>query len=178
METNTKTTAIIAGNHLINDDGSMVFETKAMEHALTLLNEQSEFVLFFDQFKLQIPKIISTKKSLPLTHTKFFLLKEELPNNIPAESRMIFENSLRNYARRMYEKAKQDKETNLTRAMYNDSSEITQCNCVGAIVSLLELLYKSYEKIIWVEEINTQRVKIPHLLQANIVFPKLQIIWV
>lgn len=170
-----KNKAIIAGNHLI-DTEKIVLETKALHHGLSLHTEESDFILVFDHYKLQLPDLIQGRNSFPLTRLELFTRKEELPNLLPADTRMIFENSLRNYARRMYEK----KETHLSRDMYKNNCDSIACNCLGMLVSLLEILYisYSYEEIIWVEEKLSQRIKIHDLLKANLIFPNLKIVWI
>ena len=172
-----KQTIVIAGNHLVSLDG-IEFEISALCRGLSLANEDADLILFFDHARTITLPELAIGKVFPLVSLDRFKLKQYLPieTSLPKNTLMIFENSLRNYARSMQKK----ENTKLTKDMYKTGCDIVSCNCLGIIVSLLEILYYkySYKEIVWVEQKINGRTKVHDLLNAQIIFPELKVIWI
>ena len=170
-----KKIAVIAGNHVVNNDG-FEFEIKALNHSLYNFDfdNRHQMILFFDQYKTGLPDVISDPHTHSLRPTNLLLSKYKLPDFVPENSLMIFENSLRNYSRGK----KGTKNTCLTPQMYKEGNDIVVCNCLGVFVSLLEILYEKYEKVIWIEEKLSKRVKVADVLKAKMIFPDVELIWI
>jgi hypothetical protein len=168
-----KKSAIVAGNHWVDKD-SIRLEENALSVGFPLHGDP---ILFFDQSGITVPELVTDVNKLFLFPVSFFSRKEELPEKCREEGvYIILENSLRNYARRKY--GKWDT-TSLCRNMYKDREDgLISCNCKGVYVSLIEILYKRYEKVIWVVEKKSNRTKIGDVLMTQVVFPDLKVIWV
>ena len=107
---------------------------------------------------------------------KQFKRKNELPRNCILDTTyIIFENSLRNYARNI---CKSQKKSALEKNMYQvREDDLIVCNCVGVCVSLIEILYQRYDSIIWVVK-KDGRVKIHEVQAVHVIFPNVKFIWV
>ena len=168
-------TAIIGGNHLISQN-SLIFEKSALEYGLKILTPDADIILFFDQAGIKTLDFVDTFENLPLIKKENFLRAMELPENLPKNIRLIFENSLRNYSRKVYKSSREC--SVLTPQMYKNDEDMLKCNCLGILVSLLEILYKNYDVITFVVEKRSQRLKTDDIIKLQLLFPELKIIWI
>ncbi len=165
--------AIVAGNHLITEVG-IVFEEKPLSYSKNLLDENADLIISFDQINVKTLDVVDSYKSLPLVAIDNFFRKEELPE-FPIRTRLIFENSLRNYSRAVL---KNNKPSALTKNMFNDHEDHIKCSCVAIIISLVEILFKRYDEVILIADKESKRLRQSDLLKVKMVIPELQIVWV
>jgi hypothetical protein len=125
-----KSKVIIGGNHLVSRDGIQL-ELTPLIHAISLINEHTDLVLFWDHpQEISLPDLVVGKKNFPLVSLNRFTKKDSISVQLPSNTLCLFENSLRNYAR-----SKHNKEgTKLTQNMYKSACDITSCNCLGMVV--------------------------------------------
>ncbi len=166
-------TAIIAGNHLITKD-SLLFETSPLQHGQSLLNNDTDLIIFFDQIGVKTLDVIDTYKSLPLAKKENFTRKNELPQ-LPENTKIIFENSLRNYSRGILKSGKQSA---LQKNMFHDNEDHIQCSCVGILISLVEILFKRYGSVIFVMEKQSKRIRVGDILKVKTAIPALKLVWI
>lgn len=166
--------AIIAGNHLITKD-SITFETKSLQYGQSLLNnETDDLIIFFDQIGVKTLDVIDTYKSLPLAKKENFSRINELPE-LPNNIRLIFENSLRNYSRGVIKLGRQSA---LQKNMFHDDEDHIKCSCVGILISLVEILFKKYDEVIFVVEKQSKRVRVYDILKVKTAIPALKLVWI
>lgn len=166
-------TAIIAGNHLITEN-SLVFETNPLQHSQSLLNDETDLIIFFDQIGVKTLDVVDTYKSLPLVKKENFTRINELPE-LPNNTRLIFENSLRNYSRGIL---KSGKKSALHKNMFHNDEDHIKCSCVGILISLVEILFKTYGSVIFVIEKQSKRVRVHDILKVKTAIPDFEIIWI
>lgn len=165
--------AVIAGNHLITPD-SITFETKALHHAQYILHENDDLILLFDQIGVKTFDVVDDYKSLPLVKTKSFARNKELPE-LPTRTRLIFENTLRNYSRNVLESGK---DSALRKSMFMENEDHIKCSCVGILISLVEILFKQYEVVVLVLQKQSNRVRVHDILKVKLAIPELTLIWI
>lgn len=166
--------AIIAGNHLITPE-SLTLENAAIEHAKKILTPDTDLILYFDQIDVKTLDVIDTDKSLPLAKIKNFARSAELPELSEEIVRIIFENTLRNYSDGVYKKKKPSA---LHRNMFVESDERVKCTCVGLLISLIEILQKRYETVVFVVQKQSERVRPNDILKVKTVLPTLELVWI
>lgn len=165
--------ALIGGNHLITPN-SVVFENKPLTYSHTLLDAETDLIIFFDQIGVKTLDIVDTYKNLPLVKIENFFRKDELPA-LPENTRLIFENSLRNYSRN---RIKSGKDSALQKSMFNNDDEHIKCSCVGLLISLVEILFKRYEAVTFVAEKQSNRLRVTDVLKVQTAIPKLEVVWI
>jgi hypothetical protein len=173
MKHNKKPLALIIGNHAI-DQTSVTLEHKALRAGFSFSGDR---ILLFDQAPgTKIDSLVTDIKYLPLSPVSFFNRKDALPEEIIRDSTyVIFENSLRNYARRVY---KTKRKTVLDTSMYREKNDTIVCTCIAVYISLLEILYARYDSVVWFVEKTSQRTRQGDVIATQIAFPDVQVVWV
>ncbi len=167
--------AIIAGNHLITPE-NLTFENNAIEHAKKIAKfSGGDIILYFDQIGVKTLDVIDTDRNLPLAKIKNFSRSNELPELPEEVVRIIFENTLRNYANGVYEKKKPSA---LLKNMFVETEERIKCTCVAILISLVEILQKRYESVVFVVPKQSKRIRVNDIQKVKIVLPELEIIWI
>lgn len=164
---------IIGGNHLI-DATKILLEEKPLSHSMYILHEDDDLILFFDQINVNTFSLVE-EKNLPLIPVRKFFRKNELPE-LPDNSFIIVENTLRNYSNKII---KSGKESILKMNMFNELEDgHIKCVCYGIVLSLIEILNKKYEEIIFIAEKDSLRLKPSDLIKVKNIIPNIKLIWV
>lgn len=168
--------AIIGGNHQITGV-ALNFEKRALEHATRESVENlADLILFFDQEPgLGTLSFVPNYKHLPIVEIKNFVRAGEIPS-LPENTFLVFENSLRNYARGTFEKGR---ESALTKGMFHQNDDMIVCHCLALYIALIEILKnRGYEKITFIAELGSTRARQVDLLKVKVVFPEMELVWV
>lgn len=96
----------------------------------------------------------------------------ELPEDV---IRIIFENTLRNYSDGVYKKKKPSA---LLKNMFVETEDRVKCTCVAILISLVEILQKSYESVVFIVPKESERIRPSDVLKVKMVLPELELIWI
>ena len=106
---------------------------------------------------------------------KNFSRSIELPELPEEVTRIIFENTLRNYSDGVYKKKKPSA---LLKNMFVETEDRVKCTCVAILISLVEILQKEYESVVFIVPKESERIRISDILKVKAVLPELELIWI
>jgi hypothetical protein len=167
MQKNTfKKIAIIAGNHLIDSNCKITFDSSALAHASMYKqtycgNTQCDIIHAIDH-KLKILEMCSKVPKNILV--PYDMLLSNIQAQIQKNEFIIFESSLRNKSKRN----KQKTCSILGRGAYRDIKETKVCSCWGlCVLTVLALLDKSYDKVIFITSPDSLQLKVSDAIKMQ-----------